>query len=70
MKKTVLTLSFICLVYISMYAQAPSLPPAPGSGSGNVEAPLDGFTWMLVLSSVGYGAHVVRQKRNKSENVD
>jgi hypothetical protein len=70
MKQFILTISLIIVVVSVGYAQAPPLPPTPaggggggGGGGGSVAAPLDGFTWMLLLSGFGYGAKTIRDRR-------
>lgn len=60
MKRSVL-IFLLTLVVAAVYAQAPSLPPPPGGG-GSVAAPLDGFTWMLLLFGSGYAAKAFRNK--------
>ena len=42
----------LVLVASPLFAQAPPLPPPPG---GSAAAPLDGFTWMLLLGGIGAG---------------
>lgn len=50
---------FVLVVGLAMLeypvlAQAPALPPPPGGGS-SVAAPIDGFTWLLLLGGLGLG---------------
>ena len=63
MKRYILVL-ILLVITVAVYAQAPSLPPAPAAGGGPfAAAPLDGFTWMLLLSGIGYGAKNIRDRR-------
>lgn len=47
-----LTLSAAITFVLPAFGQAPALPPPPG---GSAAAPLDGFTWMLLLGGIGAG---------------
>lgn len=62
--KTPLLIFALLILSVAVNAQAPSLPPPPsGAAAPNEAAPLDGFTWMLLLSGVGYGAKAIRDNR-------
>lgn len=60
--KKYFTLFIFVLVTYNLHAQ-PSPAPAPGGGAES--APLDGFTWMLLLSGSGYA--IARFRKGDTE---
>lgn len=57
---------FILLTFILATANLQAQPtPAPPPGGGAEAAPLDGFTWTLLLSGAGYAAHSLRKRKKK-----